>query len=69
MILGYFWSTAHTVVMGTPEEPIKVLGGSMTYSGGTTPVTAENYTQYTNHSSNGGKSGSKPFTVHVKFGN
>lgn len=69
MLLGYYWDTAHTVVLGTPEEPIKVLGGSMTYSGGTTQVTAENYTQYTNHSSAGGKSGSKPFTVHVKFGN
>ena len=69
MLLGYFWSTSHKVVLGTPEEPIKVLGGSMTYSNGTTKVTAENYTQYTNHSSEGGKSGSKPFTVHVKFGN
>ena len=47
----------------------KVLGGSMTYSGGTTQVTAENYTQYTNHSSAGGKSGSKAFAVRVKFGN
>ncbi|MBQ2423400.1 MAG: fibronectin type III domain-containing protein [Alistipes sp.] len=68
MILGYYWSTSNTVVLGTPDEPIIVLGGSMTYSGGTTQVTAENYTQYTNHSSAGGKSGSKPFTVHVKFG-
>ena len=69
MLLGYFWSTSHTVVLGTEEEPIIVLGGSMTYSGGTTEVTAENYQEYTNHSSAGGKSGSKPFTVHVKFGN
>lgn len=69
MLLGYFWSTSHTVVLGTEEEPIIVLGGSMTYSGGTTQITEENYTLYTNHSSAGGKSGSKPFTVHVKFGN
>ena len=68
MLLGYFWSTSHTVVLGTEEEPIIVLGGSMTYSGGTTQITAENYTKYTNHSSAGGNSGSKPFTVHVKFG-
>ena len=68
MILGYFWSTSHTVVLGTEDEPIIVLGGSMTYSGGTTQITAENYTKYTNHSSAGGNSGSKPFTVHVKFG-
>ena len=68
MILGYFWSTSHTIVLGTADEPIVVLGGSMTYSGGTTQVTADNYTLYTNHSSAGGKSGSKPFTVHVKFG-
>lgn len=67
MLLGYFWST-HTVVLGTEDEPIIVLGGSMTYSGGTTQITAENYTKYTNHSSAGGNSGSKPFTVHVKFG-
>lgn len=68
MLLGYFWSTSHTVVLGTEDEPIIVLGGSMTYSGGTTQITAENYTKYTNHSSAGGNSGSKPFTVHVKFG-
>ena len=68
MILGYYWSTSNTVVLGTEEEPIIVLGGSMTYAGGTTQVTAENYQEYTNHSSAGGKSGSKPFTVHVKFG-
>ena len=45
-----------------------MLGGSMTHLNGTTQITAENYTLYTNHSSAGGKSGSKAFTIHVKFG-
>ena len=67
-MLGYYWGSA-SVTLGTADEPIKVLGGSMTYEGGTTQLTAENYTLYTNHSSAGGKSGSKAFTIHVKFGN
>ena len=67
-VLGYYWGTS-SVTLGTADEPIKVLGGSMTYTGGTTQLTAENYTLYTNHSSAGGKSGSKAFTIHVKFGN
>ena len=67
-VLGYYWGTS-SVTLGTADEPIKVLGGSMTYTGGTTQLTADNYTLYTNHSSAGGKSGSKAFTIHVKFGN
>lgn len=67
-VLGYYWGSS-SVTLGTADEPIKVLGGSMTYTGGTTQLTAENYTLYTNHSSAGGKSGSKAFTIHVKFGN
>ena len=68
MILGYYWGKNANIVLGTEDEPIKVLGGSMTYSKGTTEVTADNYTLYTHHSSEGGKTGSKPFTVHAKFG-
>ena len=68
MILGYYWGKNATIVLGTEDEPIKVLGGSMTYSGTTTEVTADNYTSYTHHSSEGGKTGSKAFTVHAKFG-
>ena len=67
-VLGYFWGTAGNVTLGTADEPIKILGGSMTYTGGTTQITADNYTLYTNHSSAGGKSGSKAFTIYVKFG-
>ena len=66
-VLGYYWGSS-AVTLGTAEEPIKVLGGSMTHLNGTTQITAENYTLYTNHSSAGGKSGSKAFTIHVKFG-
>lgn len=67
-VLGYYWGSA-AVTLGTANEPIKILGGSMTYSDGTTQITAENYQQYTNDKNNGGKSGSKAFTIHVKFGN
>ena len=66
-VLGYYWGSS-SVTLGTADEPIKILGGSMTYTGGTTQLNANNYTQYTNHSSAGGKSGSKAFTIHVKFG-
>ena len=66
-VLGYYWGSS-SVTLGTANEPIKVLGGSMTYTGGTTQLTAENYTLYTKHNSEGGKSGSKAFTIHVKFG-
>ena len=73
MILGYFYGSSAKIVLGTEEEPIKVLGGSMTYTDGTTEVTtevtAENYIAYTHDKNNGGKSGSKAFTVHVQFGN
>ena len=50
------------MVLGTEDEPIKVLGGSMTYSGGTIEITAENYETYLKGS------GSKAYTVHAKFG-
>lgn len=69
MILGYFYGNSAKIVLGTEDEPIKVLGGSMTYSDGTTQVTAENYIEYTHDKNNGGKSGSKAFTVYAQFGN
>jgi hypothetical protein len=51
-----------TLVYGTEDEPIKILGGSMTYSEGTIEITAENYETYVKGS------GSTTYTVHAKFG-
>ena len=59
--LGWY-DGSKTVVLGTADEPIKVLGGSMTYSGGTIEITADNYQTYLKGS------GSKAYTVHAKFG-
>ena len=65
LTIGWNYSATATVVMGTEEEPIKILGGSMSNDGGQTviPITAENYETYAKGS------GSKPYTVYVKFGN
>ena len=61
LTIGWY-DGSKTVVLGTEDEPIKVLGGSMTYSGGTIEITAENYETYLKGS------GSKAYTVHAKFG-
>ena len=65
LVIGWNYSASAVVVMGTPEEPIKILGGSMSCDGGKTviPITAENYETYAKGA------GSEPHTVHVKFGN
>jgi hypothetical protein len=65
LVIGWNYSTSATVVMGTPEEPIKILGGSMSCDGGKNviPITAENYETYVKGA------GSEAHTVHVKFGN
>ena len=61
LTIGWY-DGSKTVVLGTEEEPIKVLGGSMTYRDGTTEITAENYESHLKGS------GSKAYTVHAKFG-
>lgn len=65
LTIGWNYGDSAVVVMGTQEEPIKILGGSMSCDGGATviPITAENYQEYVKGS------GSKPYTVHAKFGN
>ncbi len=65
LVIGWNYSASAVVVMGTPEEPIKILGGSMSCDGGKNviPITAENYETYAKGA------GSEPHTVHVKFGN
>ena len=65
LVIGWNYSASATVVMGTPEEPIKILGGSMSCDGGKNviPITAENYETYVKGA------GSEAHTVHVKFGN
>ncbi len=65
LVIGWNYGTSAAVVMGTPEEPIKVLGGSMSCDGGATviPITAENYETYVKGA------GSEAHTVNAKFGN
>ena len=61
LTIGWY-DGSKTVVLGTEDEPIKVLGGSMTYSGNKTVITAENYESYLKGS------GSKSYSVYAKFG-
>ena len=65
LIIGWNYSASAVVVMGTVDEPIKILGGSMSCDGGTTviPITAENYETYVKGA------GSEAHTVNVQFGN
>lgn len=65
LIIGWNYSSSAVVVMGTVDEPIKILGGSMSCDGGTTviPITAENYETYVKGP------GSEAHTVNVQFGN
>ncbi|MBO5771179.1 MAG: fibronectin type III domain-containing protein [Alistipes sp.] len=65
LIIGWNYSSSAVVVMGTVDEPIKILGGSMSCDGGTTviPITAENYETYVKGA------GSEAHTVNVQFGN
>ena len=60
-MIGWYEGSA-TIVFGTPEEPVKILGGSLTCTQGTITLTEENYQQYAI------AAGSDSYTVHVKFG-
>lgn len=64
LTIGWNYGSDAVITLGTPEEPIKILGGNISNDGGTTvvPITAENYETYLKGS------GSKPYTVHAKFG-
>ena len=61
LTIGWY-NGSKTVVLGTEEEPIKILGGSMTHTKGSVEITAENYETYLKGS------GSKAYTVHAQFG-
>ncbi len=65
LIIGWNYGASAVIVLGTEEEPVKILGGSISCDGGETviPITAENYETYAKGS------GSKPYTVNMKFGN
>ena len=60
-IIGWYEGSA-TIVFGTPEEPVKILGGSLTCTAGTVVLSEENYQKYAK------AEGSNSHTVHVKFG-
>lgn len=62
--IGYNYSKTAKIVLGTEDEPIKVLGGSMSCDAGKTviQVTADNYQTYLKGA------GSQPYTVYAKFG-
>ena len=61
LTIGWY-NGSKTVVLGTEEEPIKILGGSMTHTKGSVEITAENYETYLKGS------GSKAYTVYAQFG-
>ena len=65
LTIGWNYNAKAVVVMGTADEPIKILGGSISCDGGTTviPITADNYETYAKGS------GSEAYTVNIKFGN
>lgn len=60
-IIGWYEGSS-TIVFGTPEEPVKILGGSLTCTAGTVILNEETYQTYAK------ASGSHSYTVHVKFG-
>ena len=64
LIIGWNYGTSAVITMGTEDEPIKVLGGSVSCDGGKTVVsiTAENYETYLKGA------GSEVYTVNAKFG-
>jgi len=64
LTIGWNYSDKPVIVFGTESEPVKILGGSMSCDGGKTviPITADNCETYAKGS------GSKPYTVYVKFG-
>lgn len=64
LTIGWNYSNKAVVVLGTQDEPIRILGGSISCDGGKTviPITADNYETYVKGA------GSEPYTVNVKFG-
>lgn len=64
LTIGWNYSDKPVVVFGTESEPVRILGGSISCDGGKTviPITADNCKTYAKGS------GSKPYTVYVKFG-
>ena len=64
LTIGWNYGDSAVIVLGTEDEPIRILGGSMSCDGGkeVIAITADNYETYVKGS------GSKPYTVFAKFG-